>query len=162
MTNTRGSRVISSRRAWLRASRYVITAISRLLEDVGEELLQRRLRGGVREGHRLVDEVVDVLLDALHLILAEQPRRARALAEEEDGVPLLLALDLLPRPVDGAGRIAHGVPAEPVGPRLEERRRLVLPRAGDGPDGRLAHRQHVHAVHGLARDAVGRAELPDL
>src|SRR2546428_184822 len=51
MTKTRGSRRISSRSARFRASRYVITAISRLLVDVGEEPVARWLRRGVGERH---------------------------------------------------------------------------------------------------------------
>src|SRR4029450_1280434 len=98
MTNTRSDPLISSRRARLSASRYVITAISGLLEDVGEQLGQRRLRRGLGERHRLVDQVVDVLLDLADVVLDEPPGLQSALAEQHDRIAELLLLD----PVLGA------------------------------------------------------------
>src|SRR3989442_9665865 len=108
MTKRWGSRSSSSRSARSRASGKVITAISgALLEDVGEELGGRRLRRGVREGHRLFHEVVDVLLDLLHVVLGQHPRLERPLSEEDDRVAQLLALDLLLGAIHFAGGIAH-------------------------------------------------------
>src|SRR5262245_5938572 len=142
----------------LRASRYVITAISRLLVDVGEGRHVRRLRCG----DRLVDPVVDVLLDRLHVGLGEHVGGQHLLAEQRDRIAQLLALDLVLRAVDRAGRVAHRVAAVAVRVGLEERGRLLLSRPGDRAGHRLADRQHVHAVEALGRDAVGLAELPDL
>ena len=42
---------------------------------------------------------------------ASTPVTEGAVAEEDDGVAQLLALDLLLRAIDGAGRIAHRVSA---------------------------------------------------
>src|SRR4030095_6513511 len=96
MTNTRSSRVISSRRARLSASRYVITAISGLLEDVGEQLGQRGLGRGLGERHRLVDQVVDVLLDLADVVFRQPAGLQRALAAQHDRVaPVLLLRPVL-------------------------------------------------------------------
>src|SRR5438093_5017709 len=86
MTKTRGSRRISSRSARFRASRYVITAISRLLVDVGEEPFARWLRRGVGERHGLVDAVVDVLFDRPHVGLREEARGEKLVAEQHDRI----------------------------------------------------------------------------
>src|SRR3989442_13688063 len=109
MTNTRGSRRISSRSARFRASRYVITAISVLLVDVGEQLLVGRLRGGVGERDGLVDPVVDVLLDRPHVGFGEDPGLQRALAEHHDRAALLFPLDLLLRPAHRSRRARYRV-----------------------------------------------------
>src|SRR5437773_9569906 len=162
MTNTRGSRRISSRSARFRASRYVITTNSVLLVDMGEQLLVGRLRGSVGERDGLVDPVVDVLLDRPHVGLGEDPGLERALAEHHDRVALLFPLDLLLRPVHRARRVAHRVATKPVGVRLDQRRRLVPPRPSDGPADDLADREDIHAVDTLRRDSVRLAELPDL
>src|SRR5438552_12192710 len=133
-----------------------------LLEDVGEELGRRRLRRGIGERHRLVHEVVDVLLDLLDVVVREHPGLEGAVAEEDDRVAQLLALDLLLGAVHGSGRIPHAVTAEAVRAHLEQRRRLVAPRALDRAPHGVTHGHDVHAVHRLGRDAVRLAELPDL
>src|SRR2546422_9753445 len=96
-----------------RASRYVLTAISRLPVDVGEEPLVRRLRRGFGERDRLVDAVVDVFLDRPHVGFREHAGVDDLVAEHDDRIPELLALYLFLGAIDGARRIAHGVPAEP-------------------------------------------------
>src|SRR2546425_8846654 len=132
-----------------------------LLVDVGEEPFDRRLRRGVGEGHGIVDAVVDVLLDRPDVGLAEPTRLEGLLAEEGNRIAKLLALDLLLRPIDGPGRVAHGVAAEAVGAGLDQRRRLVRASALDGAADDVANGQRIHAVDRLGRNAVELAELPD-
>src|SRR5207253_11066973 len=101
-------------------------------------------------------------LDLLDVVVRERAGLEGAVAEEDDRVAQLLALDLLLRAVHGAGRIAHAVTPEAVRAHLEQRRRLVAPGALDRAPHRVTHGHDVHAVHRLGRDAVRLAELPDL
>src|SRR5215813_14139872 len=120
MTKTRGSRRISSRRARFSASRYVMTAMALILVHVGEELFRRRLRGRLREGHRLVHLIRHRFLDQLQVGLGGGPLPEAALGEEHDGVALLLPLHLFLGPVDGSRGIAHRMAAEAIRARLDE------------------------------------------
>src|SRR5262245_14203096 len=121
ITNTRGSRRISSRRARFSASRYVMTATPLVLVHVGEQPLRGRLRGSLGKRHRLVDGIVDGSLDGRDIGLGEHSLARAPVDEQGDGIPLPLALHLLARAIHRAGRIAHGVATEPVGLRLDER-----------------------------------------
>src|SRR5262249_35076965 len=94
--------------------------VSILLEDGGEEPLLGRLARGVGEGHGLVDQVVDVLLDGAHIGLAQRAVAEGALAEERDRIAQLLALDLLLGAIHGPRGIAHGMATEPIGPGLDQ------------------------------------------
>src|SRR5216683_7861642 len=129
MTNTRGSRRISSRRARFRASRYVMTAMALVLVHVGEQLFGRRLGRSLGERHRLVHLIRHRLLDQLEIGLGEGAVLQTALREEDDRIALLLPLDLFLGPVDGARGIAHRVPAEAIGARLDEGGHLLPSRA---------------------------------
>src|SRR6266540_5624492 len=137
-------------------------ASASVLVDVGEQPLRRRLGRGLGKGHRLVHQVVHGLLHRLDLGLGEHPVLKAFVREDLDGIALLLPLHFLLRAIHGAGRIAHRVAPEAVGARLDQRRRLLPARALHGPTDAVADGQHVHAVHGLAGDAVGLGEAPDL
>src|SRR5688572_6647935 len=163
ITNTLGSRSISSRSARLSASRYVITAISGvLLVDVGEEPLVRRFRRGIGKRDGFVDPVVDVLLDRLHVGFGESAGVDRLRLEQHDRIAQLLALDFFLGAIDRAGGVAHRVPAEPVRARLDQTRRAVLARALDGRPDRRADGEQIHPVDRLGRHVVRLAEFPDL
>src|SRR5580704_18037662 len=139
-----------------------MTAMASVLVHVREQLLRRRLRRSLREGDRLVGQVVDRLLDVLDVRLGEDAFLEAAVGEERDRIAQLLAVDLLLGAVDRAGRVPHGVATEAIGAGLHQGGRLVAAGALHRPTHRVAHRQDVHAVHRLAVDPVGLGEAPDL
>src|SRR5213082_1143336 len=113
--------------------------------------------GEASEGDRLVDAVVDVLLDGADVGLREETRAEDLVAEQGDRIPELFALDFFFRTVDGARRIAHRVATVAVGVGFDQRGDLLLPGPSDGAADGLADRQDVHAVDLLARNSVGLA-----
>ena len=73
---------------------------------------------------------------------------------------LLDLIDLFLGPV--FGRIAHGMAAIAIGLHLKNVRPAAFARALHGPGRRIAHRQHIHAVDLLARNAEAGPALIQL
>src|SRR6187401_461981 len=117
MRNTRSSRCISSRSAWLSASRYVTTGMSvrrhgfsgRVAGGVDKNVLEERLGRWLGTLLREIERVLNLRLDLL-VELAQCLFRQLALlfhvhAQEYDRIALLPLLELRLRPIRAADRV---------------------------------------------------------
>src|SRR5689334_2515711 len=130
MRKTSGSRCISSRSAWFNASRYVRTGMGGSVGvNVGVELGRVGLGRLVGKADRILDLGAYLLVERADRRFIENAVFQEPLGPEGDRVALPLALDLFPGAVVAVNRIGHRVAHEPVGADLEQRRKLLLPRA---------------------------------
>src|SRR5512140_1633164 len=138
MWKTRGSRRISSKRALLSASRYIISGMGGSvrrcrrgsLVERREELGHVRLRRLPGEGDGLVELRLDGVADLLQLRLGPDAR-----PEDDERIPRLpLGQELL---VHVRARVVHVVAAVAVGLRLDERGTLAAEGARDRGPGLL-------------------------
>merc|ERR1719318_1123624 len=92
-----------------------------------------------------VNVLLNLLLNPLHLLLADEPRPHDPVPEPGDGVPALPdLLHLVPAPV-GRARVGHGVPVVPVGGDLVHKWPILLA-VVQGEPGGLPHGEDVHPV----------------
>src|SRR5687767_4570140 len=101
MRKTRSSRCISSRSAWLSASRYVTTGMSvrrhgfcgrvagGIDQDVLEQRLGRRLRALLREIQRVLNLGFDLFVEFVERVLRQLTLLLHVHAQQHDRIALL-------------------------------------------------------------------------
>src|SRR5215211_4872433 len=98
-------------------------------------VLVKRLHGqlwaGLGEVPRVLHGRLELLVELVELVVGELTVFLHVVAQERDGIALHVLLELRLGAVGAAHRVGHGVSHEAVGPDLEERRDLLLPRALD-------------------------------
>src|SRR5688500_14380051 len=93
-----------------------LSLLYRCSVDVREKLFGRGLGAGVRELDGALDLAADALLDLLEAAVVEDALLAQVVAEDLDGVALLVLLDLGARAV--VAGVGHRVAHEAVRPDL--------------------------------------------
>src|SRR5712671_4911849 len=119
------------------------------------------LRAVLRELRRFCNDVAGAFFDLLQLVLPGTVLVEQALAQMVDRVVLgAHAVDFVLGTV--LRRIGHRVAAIPVGQHFEDDRPLAGAGMLDGFDGRFVHRDDIHSVDLLARNAVGHAAVVEV